>query len=453
MIEARGASLTFRDIPGLAHVPAALHSLLALLFLLYCFIGTNAFSTTSLTQRLEGNPLDRIVVLAMAMLAIVVLALYWRTVPGMALRSLGVLAIAGIAVLSMFWSDFPGLTLRRAILLACFTLITAALAAGVRDLRSAHTAFCWGITAIVILNLIVIFAMPSLGVDDLGAKGLYSQKNVAGMVGMAAVLATATWTARGHRDGMNVLFGVAMTAIGIAFLILTRSKTSIGLTFGALAILGILAFAARSGPTVALAVVMAGFLGLFAGLAFLIAHDLDMNAITLILFGDASFTGRDELWAFARKSMFERPWLGHGYGAFWDVGPGRDPLLRLEPGSWLGDVELGLINQAHNGYLQLGIELGIPVTILAVFTVLCLIVRGVLLCLLARMPCGTAAGFAYMTAMLVLFLLHNFTEASLFMRGIVLFNIVLPMMFLLARGRDLLPSPAARPSFSMGKLP
>ncbi len=453
MIEARGASLTFRDIPGLAHVPAMLHSLLALLFLLYCFIGTNAFSTSSLSQRLEGNPLDRVVVLGMAMLAILVLALHRQAVPGMMLRSLGVFAIAGIALVSMLWSDFPGLTLRRAILMGCYTLITAALAAGVRDLRSAHTAFCWGITAIIILNLIVVFAMPSLGVDELGAKGLYSQKNVAGMVAMAAVLATATWTARGHRDGIDILFGLAMTAIGIAFLLLTRSKTSIGLTFGAMAILGVLAFAARSGPIVALSVLMIGFAGVFAGLVFLIAYDFDMTAITVLLFGDASFTGRDELWAFAQKAVFERPWLGHGYGAFWDVGPGADPLLRFEPGSWLGDVELGLINQAHNGYLQLGIELGIPVTLLAVFTTVCLIVRGTLLCLLARMPRGTAAGFAYMTAMLVLYLLHNFTEASLFMRGIVLCNIVLPMMFLLARGRDLLPSPAERSFHRMGRLP
>lgn len=414
-----------------------LHGVLAAGFLFYAFIGTNPLGSASLVQRVEGNPLDRLLVLGLAMLALVVLAFHRQAIAALLTRGAVLWIVAGAAVLSVLWSDHPDLTLRRAILLACLTLVAAGVAAGVRDLRAFHTGLCWALAGVVVLNLAVVLAMPGIGMSEIGAKGIYTHKNVAGAVAMTAVLATATWMGGSRGSAGRTLAGFAMLALALAFLLLTRSKTSIGLSAMALACLAMAVLAARGGPQVALAALFLGLCGAIAGVIFLGAHDFDLMRIVALATGDASFTGRDDLWAFALRAAQERPWLGHGYGAFWDVGPGADPLLRFEPGSWLGDVEPGIINQAHNGYLELWLQLGLPVTLLAVAAIVALAATGAwCLAFSVGLP-GTRAALCFMTVMPVLYLLHNFTEASLFMRGILLCNVMLPILFLLARAPDL----------------
>lgn len=425
-------------------VPRLLHAMLACCFLFYSLIGTSPLATTTVSARVEGSPLDRLFVIGMAMLALVVLALHANALPAMIRRSAGIWIIVALALLSIFWSDYPGLTLRRAILMACLTLSAAAVAAGVRDLRAFHTVFCHAITGVIILNILIVFALPARGMSDIGAQGLYSQKNVAGMVAMTAVIASACWTFRGHENPADMFTGLFMVAVSAFFLVLTRSKTSIALVAVALAVLAILALATRGGPRAALAALLLCAGAAIAALVFLAAYDFDIAAIAAMLSGDASFTGRDELWAFALRVAQERPWLGHGYGAFWDVGIGNDPLLRFDPGSWLGDIEPGIINQAHNGYLELWIQLGLPATLLATLLVIGLILRGLACSILAGGPPGTRAAFCFLTVMPAVWLVHNFTEASLFMRGIVLCNMMLPILFLLARSRELCMPQRAR---------
>ena len=413
------------------------HLLLAAAFLFYVLVGTAPFPSASLADRVDGNPLDRLFVLGLAGLGVVVLLLHYRALPSIILQGAGLWIIAGVAVLSVLWSAYPGLTLRRSIVLVCLTVAAAGVAAGIRDLRNAHTAFCYALAAAMALNLAAVFLMPSLAMSDIGAKGWYSQKNVAGAVAMTAVLAHCTWLVAGRKSAGRWAIGLTMVAVSLAFLVLTRSKTSMGLTALALFLLASFAIAARGGPLVALAGAFLALCGLAGGLIVLLVNDFDLTPIMGLLIEDASFTGRDELWAFANRVAMERPWLGHGYGAFWDVGIGGDPLLRMEPGSWLGDIEPGVINQAHNGYLELWIHLGLPLMLFAVFVVLALAVKGLLYCIIARSDPGIKAALAFLTIMPFIYLAHNFTEASLFMRGLFLNNIITLILFLLARIHEL----------------
>lgn len=412
------------------------HCLLALGFFVYSFIGTSPLAEGSAADRVAGNALDRLVVIGLAGLAMIVLWMNRSVVLPMLARSAGTYAVVAIALLSVTWSDHPDLTLRRAILLACLAVIAAGVAAGVRDLRSFHTLFCCALTAVVLANLVIVFAMPAYGMSEIGAKGLYSQKNVAGMVAMIAVLAVVTWAGAAPVSAERLLAGAAMLVPAAGFLLLTESKTSIGLTLMAVAGLAVLALAARGGPRVALALLAIALCGIAAGICVLAAYDFDVGRLADAVLGDTSFTGRDELWAFAYRAAMERPWLGHGYGAFWDVGVGSDPLLRVDPGNWLGDVETGIINQAHNGYLELWLHLGLPATILATLTVAAAIVAGAWRIATLALPGGARAALCFLVGFLVLYLLHNLTEASLFMRGIVLGNIALLALFLLARAKD-----------------
>lgn len=413
------------------------HLLLVAVFLFYILVGTDPFPSASLADRVDGNSLDRLFVLGLAGLGVIVLLLHYRALPSILLLGGGLWIIAGVAVLSIFWSTYPGLTLRRSIVLVCLTIAAAGVAAGIRDLRSAHTTFCYAMAATMILNLASVFLVPSLAMSDIGAEGWYSQKNVAGAVAMTAVLAQSTWLVSGRRSPGHWAIGLTMVVISLGFLVLTRSKTSLGLTVLALAVMASVAIAARGGPIAALASLLLTLCGLAGALVLLLVNDFDLAPIMGLLFEDTSFTGRDELWAFANRVALENVWLGHGYGAFWDVGVGGDPLLRLEPGSWLGDVEPGVINQAHNGYLELWIHLGLPLMLFAVFIVLALAARGLLYCMIARNDPGIKAALAFLTVMPFIYLAHNFTEASLFMRGLFLNNVITLILFLLARIHEL----------------
>lgn len=416
---------------GVAELSSILHGVLTAGFLLFVFIGTSPLSTPSVTERVDGSSLNRALLLSLTALAALVLLLHYRALPTLLLRAAGTWTIAAFATFSFFWSDYPDLTLRRAIVLICFTVTAAGVAAGIRDLRKATKIFCIFATGVVLLNLATLVLMPERAMSEIGAQGIYAQKNVAGTVAMTAVIANAAWLfGWQHRPG-GVLGALAMLCISMAFLVVTESKTSLALALLGIVLLLGFALMSKGGPLVVLAAVLTT-LGASIGFIFVLAlNDFSLLAILELVLADTSFTGRDELWAFAGRVAMERPWLGHGYAAFWDVGPGADPVFRVDPGSWLGDIEPGIINQAHNGYLELWLQLGLPATILGTLVIVAFLARSLLHSVIANTQSKPA--FALFAVMALIFILHNITEASLFVRGILLFSVMLPMIFLVAR--------------------
>ena len=209
-------------------------------------------------------------------------------------------------------------------------------------------------------------------------------------------------------------FGGALLAFG--FLVITRSKTSIGLLVLTLGVGYVFQLAARLGPRFGLlafgglAIALAGLLGV------VLFNDFVWSDILASLVSDPTFTGRDQLWAFCLRESLKRMWLGHGYGAFWDVGAFNDPLAKLETGTWIGDVEVGIINEAHNGYLELWLFIGLPAMLLATWQVFSSIsaMTGAAMRTSSR---GAATALAMMAMILLSHLLHNLTEATLFMRN------------------------------------
>lgn len=430
-----GPAITDRAAEDSGLIARVLHALLVWVFFFETFIGRSPFADATVASRVEGSGLDRIVMLSLAGLAVLVLALHWRVLTRTVLRSLGIWIIAAVAVLSLFWSDYPDLTLRRSILLVCQTLIAAGVAIGIRDLRRAFVMFCYAISAVALINVLSIFALPSRAMTDIGAKGLYSHKNVAGMVAMAAVVANLAQLFLGRLSFGKTLLCLAMLFVSAIFLVLTESKTSMGLSALAGLMLMSLSITDKGGPVMTLAATLFALLAACALTVILALFDFNIAAVLPLVLEDTSFTGRDELWAFVGRVVQERFWLGHGYGAFWDVGVGADPLLRIDPGSWLGDVETGIINQAHNGYLELWLHIGLPATLLATGVILVALCKALYFYTAATRVQGTRAAFAFFAVMLLVYILHNLTEASLFIRGIFLFNVMLPILFVVARGR------------------
>jgi O-antigen ligase len=66
---------------------------------------------------------------------------------------------------------------------------------------------------------------------------------------------------------------------------------------------------------------------------------------------DVTLTGRTGLWSVVVDSIAQRPWLGHGYNAFWLGWEGESARV------WA--VLPWHAAHAHNGVLDLGLELGL----------------------------------------------------------------------------------------------
>jgi len=424
--------------------PEALRNLLLYGYLIYTFVGTKPFAATSAAERVEGNPLDRFVVLGLFAASIYALwrerVVAWRLCRDNAL----LFAIIGFCQLSVLWSAYPGLSLRRATLFTMLTVIAAAVAVSETSLKRFHTALFATLCGVIVVNLAGVALVPSLAVSDIGAKGLYTQKNMAGMVAMIAVIVGVIWTV-GQSRGKDILLGLGGVALAGVFLVLTRSKTSIGLAATTLGV-GVLFVAVQHlGQKAALVVLIALALALCVLFGLYVASDFDAEAVLALFVKDTTFTGRSELWAFAYKSIMSHPWLGHGYGAFWDVGDDNDPLARLEPGTWLGDVDKGVINQAHNGFLELGLHIGAPMVVVAVICVLRAMGAAATKAIEPSPRGGERQAYAMIALILFVHVLHNFTEATLFMRGNPFCNLVV-LLIMLARSD-------AAPARSSSKIP
>jgi O-antigen ligase len=165
-------------------------------------------------------------------------------------------------------------------------------------------------------------------------------------------------------------------------------------------------------------------------------NDFDPMSTLSWFVSDTSFTGRNSIWAFAYHAAQERFWLGHGYGAFWDVGPENDPLANLEPGTWLGDTEVGVINEAHNGYLDLWLNIGFPATVMVVLAYVLGMGRDFLDYI--NISSNRVLKSVSLAAGLTMFvtLIGNATESTLFFRGPPIFFFVMVLRFMSASLRE-----------------
>jgi len=92
---------------------------------------------------------------------------------------------------------------------------------------------------------------------------------------------------------------------------------------------------------------------------FLLFYPLFVDSIVPVLGRDDTLTGRTQIWASLETLAWQRPILGLGYGSFW----GLEPALSLNLG----------VGQAHNGYLDVFLQLGVVgLILLASFMLACL---------------------------------------------------------------------------------
>jgi O-antigen ligase len=135
----------------------------------------------------------------------------------------------------------------------------------------------------------------------------------------------------------------------------------------------------------------------FTGITvFLVNNSTDFLGL---LGRDATLTGRVPMWAVVLKSISMRPWLGYGFEAFWKGSQGPSAAT-WESVGWHP-------NQAHNGFLQIWLDLGFIGVIL-----FCLVLYSAFSRAIWEFRQKTGHDSLWPLIVLSCFLLLNLTEAN-----------------------------------------
>ena len=299
----------------------------------------------------EETPVLRLVWLP-AYAAIAVLALYrmdrvWRAWPAAILVG----AIVGLCFASKYWSIDYHTTDRRVIALAISGVFALYLGAA---FRGPHLPRLLMYTTLVMAagSLVMIFAFPAIGVHQLENaglwRGLWYEKNQMGAVMVIGATASAACLAS---PDPRKLLPLAALILSSALVLATQSKTSLLCLVVGVGLVGGFWAMRKGGPAFAvfavwMAVVLSGL-----GLWIWDTHSVE---VLEALGKDPSLTGRTDIWASLMRRVAERPMTGYGYGAFW----GR--IGESPPADWVRQETGWLVPSAHNGWIDLLVQLGWP---------------------------------------------------------------------------------------------
>jgi len=344
-----------------------------------------------------------------------------RLFKDMVKQNLALTILSLLVMVSVIWSDVPMITMRRSIL---FVFIIFSTAVAITYLKTPVQMFAVLYrVAFIALFLNVISLLLGMGFDLEGYfAGVHGHKNSLGPI---AVIAIYTGCTVRHLPVLiiNRFVNNLYLMCWCFLLLISVSKTSIALLLICpLTVHMLFKLSQRikmsTGSLLLMLLVVFGFLFALV-LAF---TGLAVQEFLGLFMADPSFTGRDVIWIFMWEQIQEKLLLGYGYGGFWGVGFNS-------PNIQYGEGFITLLNQAHNGYLDLIAKLGIVgfgvyLFVLKSFSTNVAYIR-------AQLP---VVAFSTWTIIL-LTLLHNLTESSIARGYSLIWLLQIIIFFLIARFR------------------
>ncbi|GIV87329.1 MAG: O-antigen polymerase [Chloroflexus sp.] len=307
-----------------------------------------------------GDPVQQVVLLV-AYSGLILLVFHRRQIGQILIRGWLIWLLVTLAFVSVLWSQAPNLTLRRSIALLFATLYGCLLAlrypwSTVLKILSATMAIIIGTSA---FSIALGAEWAAMAYPMQGWQGIMFHKNALGRIAVLALLVFSI-AAQHYRQPWRLgWYGLALTAL---ILIIGSNSTTALITLIALALAGMAIGIGRLIPSFArwraTALSLSTILPV-AVLGWMYLPDI------LKWFGrDPSLTGRVPLWQTLIPIGMSSPLLGYGFGAFW-----IDPTQMLPLDMALMRVRFGWAGHAHNGYLDLWLELGVIGLLLALLII------------------------------------------------------------------------------------
>jgi len=306
----------------------------------------------------EGNSFDRTTYCLFILLAIGILRSRSFNWGDFFARNLALTAFLAFGLLSVLWSDFPFVSFKRWFRdLGNYLVVLVVLSDPdpIGAVRTVLRRLCY---LLIPLSVLLIKYFPEIGKQYswwTGADmyvGPTTGKNGLGVVCLVSGIflfwdTVVRWSDRAGRRTKRIIFlNIAFMAMTLWLLILANSATArVCLMLGCLVIAAAHTRSIKRRPVLLMVMVPACFC-----LYLILSFGFDMNGQMAGAIGkDPTLTDRTAIWT-VLLSMHTDPLLGTGYESFW-LGP------RLE-WFWLNSG-LGHLNEAHNGYLEVYLNLGL----------------------------------------------------------------------------------------------
>ena len=345
----------------------------------------------------EGNVVLRSIYTSIYAGSIFLVLARWRATLLVAARSIPTMALVGLAILSVAWSAAPDLTLRRSFALLGTTAFGVLLASRY-DTRALLRLLAFTLGVAAVMSVAFSVGLPSYGLDKgdhAGAwRGIYPQKNG---LGQTMVLATVVFILlRPLLAGRARLLAAGMAVLTTALVLLSTSKTALTALL-ALLVLSWLYRTLRLHFTIAVPLLIAVVLVGSGAALWLVGNS---ETVLVALGKDPTLTGRTPMWDAITASIAARPWLGYGYSAFWMGwrGPSASVIEVIE---WNTP-------HAHNGYLDVCLQVGLVGFVLFLAGLLAALPRAIA----ALRATATTEGI-WPIVFLSYMVLYNFTETTL----------------------------------------
>ncbi len=306
----------------------------------------------------EGNPIDRIVDFVLIFSAAGVVASRSFNWGAFLSRNLWLTMFLGFALLSVLWSDYPFVAFKRWFRDLGNYFIILVILSDPDPLEAVRTVLRRLGYLLISLTVLVVkyYQGISRGYEawtgTFQVMGPTTGKNLLGVVGFICLLfflwdTIVRWPERKRSPTKRVLLvnfafiAMAVWVVSIADSATARVCTVLG--SGMIAVAHSKLFQRRSHL---LMMVAPTAICLYSVLAF----GFGLNGQMAEAIGkDPTLTDRTKVWAFV-LGMHTNPLLGTGYESFW-MGP------RLQ--SFWENAGIGHINEAHNGFLEVYLNLGL----------------------------------------------------------------------------------------------
>lgn len=295
------------------------------------------------------------------------LFLRWKNSIFVAKKEWTIWILIGIAFASILWTFNSKLTINRSIQLAGSTLFGFYLAARY-SIRDQLKLLSWSFVIIISLSVLMAIIIPSYGTMSYGVhagswRGIYTHKNWLGRMMTIGSIVFVILAMSEKQYRWRYWIGLSCT---VGLLLLSKSSASILNCVTIFTIIPIYSiFRWRyllMIPTAITTIAVSSSLSLW--------FNENANSILGTIGKDATLTGRTNMWPYIIDMIAKEPWLGYGYSAFWHDWN--------SPGATVWYAANWTPPNAHNGLLDLWLDLGLVGVVAFAIGLGVVIVRGLI---------------------------------------------------------------------------
>jgi exopolysaccharide production protein ExoQ len=317
------------------------------------------------TMYMEGSPVDRLVLIALMVLAIIVLVKRKQLVPLLRLN-LPIFLFLAYATLTVVWTDFPEVTIRRVFkAVGCVLMIMVVLSERNRDVAVKRLMVAAGFV-LVSLSVLYVKYYPAIGrmynrwTWIVSPVGVTTHKNSLGGLCQIFGIVFVFCFLRAFCNKQMVNRRRHMLAHGIALaMVIWLFLQANSVTAQSCFLLGAAFLCAMSVPSIArMRTQVHALIFTLLAVPFAILF-LGVGSSALEGMGrDSTLTGRTDIWQRV-IALQGKPIVGVGFESFW-LGPRLDSMNKYQQG----------LNEAHNGFIEFWLALGVVGLIfLAIFII------------------------------------------------------------------------------------